>query len=188
MKAAAVLRESPNDAEANFTVGKYDCFMKGNWTIGLPLLAKGNDLTLKRLAGDEIKGAASSEEQAKLGDAWWDSSETANGAEQKQMRQRANHWYYNALPGLTGLPKKRAQNRLRQLIHIAFDSPSALGNFVLMGKDRKMCSVKKGNLILSSGVGVIYKKYFQSLSSVTIRGTILAPTSTTSASRSDGWI
>ena len=34
---------------ANLTVGKYYCFQKGDWEKGLPMLALGQDETLKAL-------------------------------------------------------------------------------------------------------------------------------------------
>ena len=84
----ATLKEKPGDTEANLTVGKYECFSKGKWDKGLPMLAKSNDDTLKSLAARDIAGADSSTEQMKLGDAWWNIS-----------KERANYWYDMALPG-----------------------------------------------------------------------------------------
>jgi NPCBM/NEW2 domain len=114
-KAIATLETAPVDPDANLTVGKYNCFAKGDWQHGLPMLALGNDPTLKALGEEEIRGVASSEEQAKLGDAWWNAAETQKGAEKKQMQGRAGYWYRKALPGLTGLAKDKVASRQQKL-------------------------------------------------------------------------
>src|SRR5690606_27927305 len=41
--ARKTLDESPTDPEANLLVGKYSCFVKGDWDTGLPMLALGSD-------------------------------------------------------------------------------------------------------------------------------------------------
>jgi hypothetical protein len=172
-KAMATLEKNPTDPDANLIAGKYICFVQGDWQHGLPMLALGSDPTLKTLADEEAKGIASSEEQIKLGDSWWDAAETTKGAEKKPMQRRAEYWYYKTLPGLTALAKDRIEKRLRRVIRITFDSPSALNLFVPMSKERGSCVVQQGNAVLTGGM--IYKTYFQSLSSVTIRGGIVSP-------------
>src|SRR5262249_35571327 len=47
------LEKTPNDPEANLAVGKFYCLRKGNWTKGLPMLAKGGDEKWKALAKTE---------------------------------------------------------------------------------------------------------------------------------------
>jgi len=74
-EAAEVLEKTPDDPEANLAVGKYKCFVKGDWDKGLLMLALGKDETLKALAKRELAGVASSAEQAKLGDSWWNLAE-----------------------------------------------------------------------------------------------------------------
>ena len=87
----ATLKEKPDDPDANLIVGKYQCFTKGDWDKGMPMLAKGSDEKWKALAEKDIAGADSANEQVKLGDAWWDVS-----------KERAVYWYRLALPGLVG--------------------------------------------------------------------------------------
>jgi len=53
-KALVTLDGKPTDPEANFTVGKFYCLLKGDWDEGLPMLALGNDPALKELATKEI--------------------------------------------------------------------------------------------------------------------------------------
>ena len=94
VKAAKVtLEKTPDDPEANLVVGKYLCFVKGDWDKGVPMLALGKDEALKALAKLELEGAASSKEQAKLGDGWWNLAEKQEGTAKKQIQARAGHWY-----------------------------------------------------------------------------------------------
>ena len=66
------LKTSPDDPAANFTVGSYLCFDKAEWDKGLQLLAKCSDANLKHLATLELSHPKTSEETARLADAWWD--------------------------------------------------------------------------------------------------------------------
>ena len=100
-EAMATLKTIPADPAANLVVGKYRC-SKGDWVNGLPMLAVGNDATLKALAERDLNGATTTEEQVKLGDAWW-----SGGG-----KQRAVHWYETALPQLAGLEKDRVEGRI----------------------------------------------------------------------------
>jgi len=114
VKAARVkLEKTPDDHESNLVVGKYLCFVKGDWEKGLAMLALGKDEALKALATQELQGAASSTEQAKLGDGWWNLAEKQEGKTKKQIQARAGYWYQKALPGLSGLIKDKAEKRTK---------------------------------------------------------------------------
>ncbi len=110
--AMATLDKTPDDPEANLVVGKYECYVKGDWDKGIPKLALGRDEDLKSLATKELKGAATANEQVKLGDAWWDLAEKQEGAAKSPMRQRACSWYQKAMPGFSGLIKDKIEKRL----------------------------------------------------------------------------
>ena len=53
-KAKLVLDKTPHDPGANLTVGRYYCFMKGDWAKGLAMLAVSNDENLKPVALKDI--------------------------------------------------------------------------------------------------------------------------------------
>src|SRR5436305_1645380 len=55
-QALATLAKAPQDAAANFVVGKYLVLVKNDWDKGLPHLAKGNNLAYKLIARAEIGG------------------------------------------------------------------------------------------------------------------------------------
>ncbi|MFA6046997.1 MAG: hypothetical protein WC718_18590, partial [Phycisphaerales bacterium] len=53
--ARATLKDNADDPAANLTVGRYECFTKGDWAKGLAHLAKGRDATLAALAKEDLK-------------------------------------------------------------------------------------------------------------------------------------
>lgn len=148
-KAAATLKESPTDPEANLTVGRYKCLVKGDWDNGLALLAQGNNAALKTLAAKDLKGAVSSDEQAALGDQWWDLADKEEATAKKQIQGRAGHWYEKAQPGLSGLTKDKVLKRLAGIERVAKSHSESSNSIrlntwvdVLKGVDIKRDSVK----------------------------------------------
>ena len=113
-EAAAVLDKKPDDALANLTVGKYYCFQIGDWEKGLPMLALGQDETLKAMAAQEIAGITKADDQVKVGDVWWNLAEKEQGKVQVNLRGRADYWYQQALPELSGLAKAKLEKRIKE--------------------------------------------------------------------------
>jgi len=114
-EAVAVLETKPTDPEANLAVGKYRCFVRGDWENGLPNLALGSDPVLQKLAEQEVVMPDSAAEQAKLADGWWSLAEREKGDTKRRLLERAAFWYKNALPRLTGLAKKKVEQRLANI-------------------------------------------------------------------------
>jgi hypothetical protein len=112
---AEVLAKFPEDAAANLKVGRFKCFLKGDWKAGLPLLVKGSDKGLAELAKRDLAGAAAVEERLKIGDGWWELAEGAAGLAKLQMQRRACVFYGAAAPGLSGLMKARTEKRMREV-------------------------------------------------------------------------
>ena len=56
----------------------------------------------------------SSDEQAKLGDGWWDVAEKQAKTAQRSIKARALYWYQEALPSLSGLVKDNVEKRLAE--------------------------------------------------------------------------
>ncbi len=111
-KAFAELARNPTDPAANGAVGRYYCFERGNWTKGLPMLAAGDDPGLKFLVAKDIQGSETANDQAYLGDTWWEVAETKSAVEKKNIRNRAATWYQRALPGLKGSGAEKVAKRL----------------------------------------------------------------------------
>ena len=103
-KLRETLRKTPDDAAANLAVGRRECFARGNWTAGLPLLLKCGDPALSELAARDLANPASADEQAALGDAWWAHSEKESGDAAIYARKRAATWYLQARDRLSHEP------------------------------------------------------------------------------------
>ena len=114
--AAETLTATPDDPQANLTVGKWLCFQRKDWEHGLPFLAKGNDESLKAIAEAEIAKPVDTAKQVELADRWY---ELGNKSEQQNLRNeclgRSAIWYRPALTALTGLEKIRVEKRIESL-------------------------------------------------------------------------
>jgi serine/threonine protein kinase/Leucine-rich repeat (LRR) protein len=114
-KTAAMLVEKPDDPAANLAMGRYLCFAVGDWEQGLPMLAKGDDATLKELAAKGLANPTEGAVQSGLGDDWWNAAEAAKGKAKTDLQQGAAYWYSKAVANLTGLAKTRVEKRLKDL-------------------------------------------------------------------------
>jgi len=113
-RAADNLKESPDDPAANLAAGKYRSLLQGNWGRGLPYLAKGSDEQLKKLASGDLASPASTAEQLRLADDWWDYSLTVKPPQQRVIQGRGAYWYKKTLPSINGVSELRARKRLRE--------------------------------------------------------------------------
>ena len=68
-EALAALKANPVDPEANLAVGRYYCFLRGNWDWGLPMLALGNDEKLRALALNDLRTGSDADGRLAIGDA-----------------------------------------------------------------------------------------------------------------------
>jgi hypothetical protein len=116
--AIQVLATNPTDPNASLKVGKYRCLFKGEWRIGLTMLAAGSDPVLKELANEELALPATSPDQVKLGDGWWDAAGKTTGPLKLPMQQRAAFWYRKADADLAGLTKSKVDERLVTLAEL----------------------------------------------------------------------
>ncbi len=116
--ALAVLDEDPVEPEANLVAGRYLCFVQGDWELGVPMLALGSDEPLKNASVMELRGAEAAEEQAAIGDAWWDVAEAREGQDRDLLRLRAGGWYRRAAPHLADLAGLRVKQRLEEIAEL----------------------------------------------------------------------
>jgi hypothetical protein len=109
------LGADPYAPEPNLTVGKYYCFVKGEWSRGLPMLARGDDEVLRQLAEIELDPPALAEKQLELAERWWTVGEKHPMPLRRQMQLRAVSWYRKAQANLPdGLRKVKVEVRLRE--------------------------------------------------------------------------
>jgi len=110
------LKNDPSDAAANLVAGRYRCLFQEDWKAGLPLLAKGSDDTLKRLAEQELNPPGEPDAQVKLGDEWL-SAAGSNKPSAPYFKMRARQWYETAWPRLTGVVSKQStQMKLEEML------------------------------------------------------------------------
>jgi hypothetical protein len=112
-KAADVLKSDPGDAEANAKVGRFLCFVKGDWSRGLPFLVKADGDRAQPLAKQDVSQPSDPVQQAKLGDDWF-AFESSSGHRAPAL-ERAKYWYDLALPKLTGLTRAGVENHLKEM-------------------------------------------------------------------------
>jgi hypothetical protein len=108
------LKTAPDDPAANAAVGRYLCFFRGDWTHGLPLLAKGDRARVVQAADLDLAGANEPQKETEIGDTWWNLAEKEPGPERLAMRRRAAIWYSTALKSdtITGLARALLQKRV----------------------------------------------------------------------------
>jgi len=123
--ALVLLAKQPNDAGANLKVGKYRCFIKGDWQSGLPMLALGTDAALKALATQENAGVTSADAQLKLGEGWWSVAAKESGLAKRNISTHAATWYELALPTVTGLVKGKVEKRLKDIETLSSDETAS---------------------------------------------------------------
>lgn len=117
-EARTKLETSPADADAHAALGRY-LLRAGEWDEALTHLAKGSDAKLQGLAARDLAKPTVANARRELGDAWWDLGEAADEGTKPQYRQRAKHWYEEALGGLEGLTKFQVEFRLKQMADAA---------------------------------------------------------------------
>jgi len=108
------LAKDPTNAEANLKLGEYFGLFKGQWDRAVPYLARSQAEPLASLAKQDLAGPKDAKDQAALGDAWWDLAAKQPEPHQARLQERAGYWYGQALPGLSGLSRTKAQKRLEQ--------------------------------------------------------------------------
>jgi len=118
-KAAAEARKkldaAPDDPEANLVVGRYTCFIKGDWDAGLKMLAKGSDEKLKAIGLKDTESTDKPDAMVAMGDSWWNFGDKEKSSTVKtSIQRRARFWYEKALPDIGGLVKAKIEKRMAE--------------------------------------------------------------------------
>ncbi|MFK8113457.1 MAG: DUF1559 domain-containing protein [Rubripirellula sp.] len=121
-------RINPENTAAASTVGRYMCFIKGDWKRGLPLLVEGGPADLQEVAKLDIRGAADAINKTAIGDAWWRLSERARtGVYRQSSRDRAVFWYEQAYVTMPdSLDRLHVKARMAEAEEAPPSSPLAL--------------------------------------------------------------
>jgi hypothetical protein len=113
--AKETLAKTPDDPDANLAVGRYLCFVKGDWPAGFAHLAKGSDAVLKDLGAKSSADPQDAAGQAELGEAWAKAADAAKSKAKAELQAGARYWLSKALPAATGLSKAKIEQRLKQI-------------------------------------------------------------------------
>ena len=89
IKAQEHLKDQPDDAEAAAQIGRFLCLYKADWKAGLPLIAKGAESGLKKLAQDDLAATSDPTRRVAAGDGWWELSASQPWLVRKHLRARA---------------------------------------------------------------------------------------------------
>ncbi|EKK02812.1 protein containing DUF1559 [Rhodopirellula baltica SH28] len=112
----AEYRKNPNDAELASALGRFYCFLKGDWAMGLPLVINGTSEKLSRVAKRDLESANVAEDFLAIGDMWWELSEgLPAGIYRQGTRDRAGYWYEQALEVMPeSLDRLHVQARVKE--------------------------------------------------------------------------
>jgi len=110
------LARNPDDPGANLEIGKFLCFVKGSWDLGLRFMAKGSDPTLKSIAEKELAFPLQSADRGSLADGWYDLSEKEKSPLRKsQLLAHAKAVYESALVDAVALVRAKIEKRLADI-------------------------------------------------------------------------
>lgn len=143
-RSLTTLTQNPKDPAANLKVGKFRCFVHDDWDHGLPLLALGSDRTLKDIAQMELAQPTGSDEQLKLGDAWWGLAGSEKSDLKSKYQARAAKWYEAALPQLTGLRQLSIAKHLKEIQAVRDASDPLAGVEMIRSVKGTNARVEKG--------------------------------------------
>lgn len=112
-------------------MGKFQCFRKGNWAKGLPLLVNAQEENLAAVAKKDLTNPNEAKGQCDVGDAWFELAQKRKGDEHVSMLRRAYYWYRLGVGGATGLAKARTEQRLAKMFVEIDEADAKKGLFTL---------------------------------------------------------
>jgi len=126
-RAAMRLVQEPRDAQARLAVGRYLCFTKGQWSLGLPHLAGGGDEALAALAQADLR-AGDDHAHLAVADQWRDLAAKHRGLARRRILLHADEIDRRVYPSVTGLTRLKIEERMLSRPLFVFDAgdpPSA---------------------------------------------------------------
>jgi hypothetical protein len=112
------LKVAPNDEGANLAVGKFHCFTRGDWGLGLEMLSRGVDPHLRQLATRELARPQDATALLQLADEWWDwARQQQEPARRAAVQRHALTLYSRAQAGLTEVQKAHVAKCVGEAAH-----------------------------------------------------------------------
>ena len=129
--AVALLRDKPDDAEANSTVGTWYCLVTGDWDTGLPYLAKGADADLADPAKKDLARPSKAADQVAAGNLWWNLGKKKTGLEAARLKNLRRPLVCPGLAeivrgGRNGNPQTARQQRWHRPVCVGIRRPRQL--------------------------------------------------------------
>lgn len=122
VRARKKLMDSPDDALANLTVGRWLVFRNRDFADGLPHLVKGSDSKLSKAAKLDLEGF----DALAIGESWM--RLTANPALSRDVLvERASSWLRKEWSESTGLGRERLRGRLGEILSTKGAAQAKLG-------------------------------------------------------------
>jgi hypothetical protein len=145
------IAKTPDDPGANLETGKFLCFAKGAWDLGLRFLVKGSDATLKGLAEKELGAPIAPADRLVLADGWYELADKEKSPLRKsRMLAHCRVLYESALPDAPPLARIKIQKRLDEL-DAALGTPGTVNLLSLIDPSRH----QTGGEFRKSGEGLI---------------------------------
>lgn len=114
-QARHALAQNPQDRISRSTLGRYDCFVKGDWDSGLPHLLSCSDRDLAELARQDATQPRLPGEMVKLADAWYAWGRNAGEVAKQGAWFRAITWYRKAAPRLPKPATQQIEQRIAEM-------------------------------------------------------------------------
>lgn len=114
-QAKQKLADAPDDADANYNLGRYLCFVEEKWDAGLPHLAKASAVALREIAAKDLQQPSDGKGRLAVADAWYDWGSKVSARDRNGAWLRAQYWYTAALPGLADLDRTKAKRRIDEI-------------------------------------------------------------------------
>jgi hypothetical protein len=97
-------------------VGRYLCFVKGDWDSGIPHLVAGAKGPLKALVEKDVLNPMDADKQFDVAEGWSDLAQKEKSAWRKSRIQvRVRHWLEKAQPNATGVLKLKIEKKLGEM-------------------------------------------------------------------------
>jgi hypothetical protein len=138
------LATDPGNTKANTVIGAYFCFVNGDWSKGLPFLAKGGQGPLQSAARADLTASKRPDDEINVADQWYAIAEKEQPHfRAKHILERAAMRYQAAAKNATGIQKLWADRRLSQITnHLVMRSDAVAGYLSTQHELDVSCFVK----------------------------------------------
>jgi hypothetical protein len=107
--------EKPGSGDEE-ALGRYLCFVRGDWDSGIPHLVAGAKGSLKTLVDKDVLNPVEADKQAEVAEGWAELAQKERSSWRKSRLQgRTRFWLEKAQPNATGVLKLKVEKRLGEL-------------------------------------------------------------------------